>query len=203
MATRTEPKPTLTPPVTAVQWGELDGTPRYDLVEGRLREKPDVAFWHELLLHNLAFLLETYIRHHRLGLLVTSKAKLKISEYGGREPDLFFIPNALFPLVGKNLFKGVPPLVVEVLSPSNEREDRVAKYREYAQLGIPEYWIIDFANRRVEVHRLTPQPDGTNGYSLAEAVEGEDAVFRPALFPGLEIPLREVWPTEFEHRTDD
>ena len=29
-----------------------------------------------------------------------------------------------------------------------------------------------------------------------------DEVFRPTLFPGLEIPLDEVWPVEFEHRTD-
>jgi hypothetical protein len=37
---------------------------------------------------------------------------------------------------------------------------------------------------------------------LSEVAEGE-AVFRPALFPGLEIPLGAIWPTEFEHRTDD
>ena len=39
-------------------------------------------------------------------------------------------------------------------------------------------------------------------FALVDSVKG-DAVFRPAMFPGLEIPLKEVWPTEFENRTDE
>ncbi|MDR3635183.1 MAG: Uma2 family endonuclease [Isosphaeraceae bacterium] len=203
MATGTERTKALTPPITVKEWGEVDGSPRYDLVDGRLREKPPVAYWHEILLVSLSSFVLTYVKARGLGHVVISNAKLKISETGGREPDLFFVPIDQYHLVGKNLFKGVPPLVAEVLSPSKEREDRVTKFREYALLGIGEYWIIDFANRRIEIYRLQPQPDGSNGYALAEAVEGETAIFRPSFFPGLEIPLAEVWPTEFEHRTDD
>ena len=192
----------LKPPVTVQQWGELDGWPRYDLVDGVLKEKPDVALWHEWLLMDLAALLHTYIKKHGLGHIVTSKAKLKISAFGGREPDIFFIPNALYHLVGKNLFKGVPPLVVEILSPSNEAEDRVAKRAEYAQLGVAVYWIVDFPNRAIEILALRDRAGGSREYELVETVRG-DTIFRPAMFPGLEIPLAEVWPTEFENRTDD
>jgi Uma2 family endonuclease len=203
MATRTESKPVLNPPITVQQWGEIEGPPRYELVEGRLREKPEVAFWHELLLQSLNILIFQYVQQHHLGRVVVSNAKLRISTHGGREPDIFLVPTDQYHLVGKNLFKGVPPLVVEILSPSNEREDRVEKRREYAQLGIGEYWIVDFAHRRIEVYRLVRRPDGGNDYELADTVEGEMALFRPALFPGLEIPLGSVWPTEFEHRKDD
>lgn len=203
MATGAERAKTLTPPITVKEWGEIDDRPRYDLVDGQLSEKPPVAYWHEILLLGLSNFILTYIRAHNLGHVVISNAKLKISDSGGREPDLFFVPTDQYHLVGKNLFKGIPPLVAEVLSPSNEREDRVAKFREYAQLGIGEYWIIDFANRRIEIYRLQTQPDGSRGYALAETVEGENTIFRPSFFPGLEIPLAEVWPTEFEHRTDD
>ena len=40
--------------------------------------------------------------------------------------------------------------MVEVLSPSNEDVDRTEKFREYARLGVGQYWIVDFANRRIE-----------------------------------------------------
>ena len=33
-------------------------------------------------------------------------------------------------LIGKNLFTGIPALVVEILSPTNEGTDRIAKARE-------------------------------------------------------------------------
>jgi Uma2 family endonuclease len=145
MATQTDPKETRTSRITVQQWGEIDGSPRYDLVDGELKERPEVAFWHEFLLMRLARLIANHVVERRMGEIVTSNAKLRISAFGGREPDLFFIPTGLFPLVGKNLFKGVPPLVVEVLSPSNEKTDREDKAREYAGLGVGQYWIIDFA----------------------------------------------------------
>ena len=80
--------------------------------------------------------------------------------------------------------------------------DRTDKREEYARLGIGQYWLIDFPNRAVEVYQLRDQPDGSRAYELAETVRG-DAVFRPSLFPGLEIPLAEVWPTEFENPTEE
>jgi Uma2 family endonuclease len=202
MATQIDPKETLRPPITVQQWGEIDGSPRYDLVDGQLEERPEVAFWHEVLLMELARIVANYVREHRIGMIVTSNAKLRISAFGGREPDLFFIPTDQYHLVGKNLFKGIPPLVVEILSPSNEDVDRHDKAREYAGLGVVQYWIIDFPARRLDVHALRAHADGGRGYELIDVAEG-DAIFRPALFPGLEIPLGEVWPVEFEDRIDD
>lgn len=193
---------TMKTPITVEQWGELEGPPHYDLVAGQLKEKPDVAIWHEILLIHLVRYLANYVHEHKIGILVSSKAKLKISKYHGREPDIFYIPKEMYRFIGKNLFTGVPPLVVEILSPSNEHEDRGDKFEEYAQLGIAQYWIIDFPQRRIEIYALRRETNGTATYELVETVDG-DAVFRPAMFPGLEIPLNEVWPTEFENRTDE
>lgn len=194
MATRQDAPARL---IDVREWGALDGRPRYDLVDGRLRERPQTPFWHAILLTDLVCLLANDAHKHRRGLLVMGNAKLRISEIGGREPDAFLIPEEQSPLVGKNLFKGVPPLVVEILSPSNERTDLVEKRREYAGLGVGQYWIVDFPGRRIEVLELRG-----GAYELAEAAEGEE-VFRPSLFPGLEIPLGAIWPVEFEGRTDD
>ena len=175
---------------------EFEGQPRCDLVDGRLVEIPDVAFWHDIFLLDFILLLGRYVKDHRRGILVASTAKLRISDTGGRQPDLFLIPHELSDLVGKNMFKGVPAFVMEVLSPSNERTDLVEKRREYAALGVPQYWVVDVKSLRVEVLELR---DGV--YELAEAAAGDD-VFRPSLFAGLEIPLGDIWPVDFEHRED-
>ena len=45
--------------------------------------------------------------------------------------------------------QGKPPdFVLEIASPSSRRTDRVDKRRDYAALGIPEYWRFDEASRR-------------------------------------------------------
>jgi Uma2 family endonuclease len=203
MATQTKVTATdFKPPITVEQWGELEGPPHYELVDGQLKERPPAAFWHEVLLLNMLDFMRPYAKQRHSGMFVGSRAKLRISAFQGREPDIFFIPAHLYQLIGRNLFTGVPTLAVEILSPFNEQEDRVAKRLEYARLGILQYWIVDFANRRIEVYELRKSTEGTHEYELVENVLG-DAIFRPSLFPGQEIPLAEVWPTEFEDRLDD
>lgn len=39
--------------------------------------------------------------------------------------------------------KGAPDLVIEVISPSSRRHDRVTKFNLYQRAGVQEYWIID------------------------------------------------------------
>lgn len=39
--------------------------------------------------------------------------------------------------------KGAPDLIIEVLSPSTQRHDRLTKFNLYASAGVREYWIID------------------------------------------------------------
>ncbi len=185
-------------PVTVQEWGAMEGPPHYELVNGRLREKPEVASWHDILLFNLVVVLATHFKRHGLGQLAGSTTPLQTSAFSGRKPDLFLIPRDQYGRVGRNVVHGVPPFVAEILSPTTESVDRTEKQDEYARLGVGQYWLIDFPNRTVEVHELRDRPDGTRGYELAETVRG-DAVFRPSLFPGLEIPLADVWPTEFEN----
>ena len=62
--------------------------------------------------------------------------------------------------------------------------------------------MIDFTNRAIEVYELRDLPDGERAYDLTETVKG-DGVFRPSLFPGLEIPLARVWPTKYEKPTEE
>ena len=65
-----------------------------------------------------------------------------------------------------------PALVVEVLSPSTSRYDRIMKASRYAEAGIGQYWIVDPRKPSVEVFDL--DEDGT--YQLTARADGDGAV---------------------------
>lgn len=54
----------------------------------------------------------------------------------------------------KDRYKGVPALVVEVLSPSTRSKDMIKKLDLYKQCGVKEYWIVDPVNEQLTVYRL-------------------------------------------------
>ena len=46
--------------------------------------------------------------------------------------------------------KGAPDLIIEILSPSTRRHDRLTKFNLYQHAGVREYWIVDPADRSVQ-----------------------------------------------------
>ena len=48
--------------------------------------------------------------------------------------------------------KGAPDMVIEILSPSTMRRDRIVKLDLYRRAGVREYWIVDPQNQSVEVY---------------------------------------------------
>lgn len=79
-------------------------------------------------------------------------------------------------------------LVIEV-SHSSLPYDRIRKAAAYARAGIPEYWIVNLQERRLEVHR---QPDPTAAVWRERLVLGEDEVCRPLARPETAIRVVEL-----------
>ena len=86
--------------------------------------------------------------------------------------------------------KGAPDLIIEVLSPSTQRHDRLTKYNLYERAGVPEYWIVSPDERTVQVSVLT---DGR--YRVLEVYTAQD-VAKVHVLDGCFIELSRVFPTE-------
>ena len=83
-------------------------------------------------------------------------------------------------------------LIIEVAH-SSLSFDRNEKASLYARSGIPDYWIVDLVNRRVEVYR-EPLSDAQGGYSYAQRQTlSPDAAVTPLLIPGGECPLADFF----------
>lgn len=67
-------------------------------------------------------------------------------------PDVMVVCNR--DIIDDDGVHGAPDLVVEVLSPSTATRDRGYKKKAYEKAGVKEYWIVDPANRSVEVYLL-------------------------------------------------
>lgn len=65
------------------------------------------------------------------------------------EPDISIVCNAS--KLDKHGCKGAPDMVVEILSPSTQRHDRLVKLGLYQRAGVREYWIVDPDSSTVQV----------------------------------------------------
>jgi Uma2 family endonuclease len=59
---------------------------------------------------------------------------------------MMFVPNAERSRLTERGMEGTPALVVEVVSTSSVRIDRVRKPARYAEFGVPGYWAVDAAH---------------------------------------------------------
>jgi Uma2 family endonuclease len=168
----------------------LDEDDLRELIDGDLVEVEVPKRTHERLVTQLAFELEAWARAGHGGHTLGSGYKIRITRKRGVMPDLQFYRKGNDADVHQDdgLVEGCPDLVVEIVSPSSRRYDRVTKPRYYASIGVPEYWIVDPEGRTLE--RLVLDK---GRYAIADAV-AEDEVFRPESFEGLEIPLAGLWP---------
>ncbi|MFD2211915.1 Uma2 family endonuclease [Virgibacillus halophilus] len=84
--------------------------------------------------------------------------------------------------------KGSPDLIVEIISPSTARKDKIEKFHIYEQYGVQEYWMIEPKEKIVSVFSL--QRNGK--YGRPELYTEEDQV-EVSLFDDLVIKLDSVF----------
>lgn len=84
--------------------------------------------------------------------------------------------------------KGAPDMVVEILSPSTQRNDRLVKLGLYQRAGVREYWIVSPDEQTVQVLTLS------NGLLLPHEVYSRKDVAKVNVLEGCFIELSKVFP---------
>lgn len=124
---------------------------RYEVIDGEVCVTPAPGIPHQRVAANLFVLLREYVMRHGIGEMIWDVDVLFVSGQFLR-PDMVFVPPDAE--LSDRGVESAPALVVEVLSPHSRRIDRIKKPPRYRDFGVPEYWIVDPDERRIEVHRL-------------------------------------------------
>ena len=83
--------------------------------------------------------------------------------------------------------KGAPDLIIEILSPSTRRHDRLVKLGLYQRAGVREYWIVNPEEKTVQVLLLE------DGKLLPHEEYGRDDVAKVNVLDGCFIELGKVF----------
>jgi Uma2 family endonuclease len=166
-----------------------DDHSRHELIDGEHYVTPSPSWQHQTAVVNLVRILGTFVRERRLGWIRCAPLDVLFSRFDVVEPDVLFVSRARAGQIRRPYFAGAPDLVVEVLSPSTRRVDLEVKRRLYESRGVPEYWLVDPDAETVEIDRAS---GGRFERQPVLSAAAGDRLESP-LFPGLQIPLSEIF----------
>lgn len=176
---------------------------RYELHDGVIIEMPKPRGKHSDLAGFIAAELNFAIRRAKLPYSIPRECIIKSADSrSGYEPDAIGLNRELLTEESRweqesILTLGATiPLVVEVVS-TNWQDDYLTKYAAYQNLGIAEYWIVDYLG--LGGRRFIGNPKQPT-ISICQLVDGEydvrlfrDAeVLQSSIFPDLELTANQI-----------
>ena len=124
-----------------------------ELSNGTIEVLPMPTRTHQRILLYLYRLLFEAIEARGLGSVLVAAFRVRLWEGKMREPDLVVMLAEHRNREHDAYFDGAD-LVIEIVSDDDPKRDLVTKRTEYAQAGIPEYWIVEPQAETVTVLRL-------------------------------------------------
>lgn len=154
-------------------------------VDGEVVAMSPLSTDHQRIVRFLITLFQVYAEQRRPGVVLFERFQMKLGRVG-REPDIMFVLEENRSRLARNHLLGPADLVVEVTSRDSQERDRVEKYAEYEEAGVPEYWLIDPQAREIVTYQL--DPDGR--YQPADLADG---LIRSRVLPGLWLRIEWLW----------
>ncbi|MFN8491050.1 MAG: Uma2 family endonuclease [Caldilineaceae bacterium] len=132
-----------------------DDDKRYEMIDGVLYVSNAPNSDHQFTVTELGAELRNFAKKNKLGRVLVAPFEVHLDETARPvQPDILFVKAARWPAERVAFFTGAPDLIVEVISPSSVRTDRVIKFTAYERVGVPEYWLANPHTRTVEVYTL-------------------------------------------------
>jgi Uma2 family endonuclease len=160
---------------------------RHEIIGGEEFMTPAPNLDHQRVVVKLTTILENHVADRKLGRVFVAPTDVVLSRHDIVEPDVVFVSEKRLAILTENNIQGAPDLVIEVLSPSTQAEDRGPKLALYERSGISEYWIVDPPSKTVEIREF--------GTTRRTRVYKEGQSFESALRAGLTVHLSDVFST--------
>jgi Uma2 family endonuclease len=141
---------------TEEEYLALGGNRLVEFSDGRVEVLALPTELHQMILAFLFEALRGWATPRDAGTVLFSALRVRLRAGKFREPDIIFMRKENDHRRGNDFWDGAD-LVMEVVSDDDRRRDLVIKRFEYAQAGIPEYWIVDPKNSQVTVLKLADE----------------------------------------------
>ncbi|MEM1228699.1 MAG: Uma2 family endonuclease [Planctomycetota bacterium] len=161
-----------------------DDGQRHEIIDGVHYMNPAPSTYHQTVSRRLQFQLYSRIELTGLGQVFNAPVDLQLSDHDIVQPDIVVITNDRR-IITPSKIKGVPNLIVEILSPSTVKNDRDLKFSLYEQSLVDEYWIVDPFDHQVEQF---VQDNGAYRQSILS-----ESITLGSVQPAADIKLKEVW----------
>ena len=145
---------------------------REELIGGKVVMMSPASAGHTYVADNILMIFKQYLKGKRCipfgdGLLV------HLTDEDKFVPDMMVVCDR--DKIKRTYIDGAPDLIVEVLSPGTAKNDKGYKKRVYESSGVPEYWLVNPADKSIEVYLLeNGRYTVDNVYTLYPAEELEE-----------------------------
>jgi Uma2 family endonuclease len=133
---------------------EWDEDVRAELFDGELVMMATPLRAHQAASGELFFQIRTYLTGKKCKVYPAPFA-VRLFPQKDKRDDTVFEPDIVVVCDQEKLddkgCNGPPDMVVEIVSPSSAKYDRVLKFRKYQKAGVREYWIVDPEIKTVQV----------------------------------------------------
>lgn len=181
---------------------------RYELHNGEIVEMSQPIGKHEKVKGFLVIKLSVEFDRLNLPYFIPNQAIVKPpARESGYFPDILIINDAALasePVWNKysTVTNGASiPLVIEVVS-TNWQDDYYLKLADYEQMGIPEYWVVDYAALGARKFIGNPKQPTFSIYQLIDGeyqvtqFRGNDKIQSP-MFPELNLTVEQIFISGF------
>lgn len=130
-----------------------EGTP-VQLINNQLIMSPAPKDIHQKVLSKIYRQFADFIEKNSLGETRIAPSDVFLNNENIYQPDTYYVSKQNLQGFKDDGFHETPDIVIEVLSPGSEKQDKVDKFKVYESCGVKEYWIVDPQNKNASGYIL-------------------------------------------------
>ncbi|MFD1362368.1 Uma2 family endonuclease [Lentibacillus salinarum] len=171
--------------LTYDDYASIDDGNRYELVAGQLElMSPAPSVTHQMISSQMQKNITKSCESDYV--ILNAPIDVILANNEVRQPDLLLIHRERMTILSNRGVIGPPDLVVEILSTSTLKRDKIDKLNTYANFRIPEYWIVEPKTGILEQYSLHEDQ-----YDLINIFQEDEPITSPGI-PCISFTMAEI-----------